>query len=101
VLGDVVYGVPPLTTGDASQLVRDLRAAPVLFGSYGGGPAVDVAALENLVHRGAQLADELPQLAAVKLLPCIVSPTGVSVGGARVAVAPTAEQRDSLARALG
>ena len=101
VLGDVVYGVPPLTTGDASQLVRDLRSAPVLFGSYGGGPAVDVAALENLVHRVAQLADELPQLASVKLLPCIVSPTGVSVVGARVVVAPTAEQRDSLARALG
>ena len=42
-LGDMVYRVPPLTTVDASAMVRDLRAAPVLFGRH-GAPGVDVAA---------------------------------------------------------
>ena len=34
-LGDIVYRVPPLTTVDASAMVRDLRAAPTLFGRHG------------------------------------------------------------------
>ena len=34
-LGDTVYRVPPLTTVDASAMVRDLKAAPVLFGRHG------------------------------------------------------------------
>ncbi|HIT74210.1 MAG TPA: GNAT family N-acetyltransferase [Candidatus Avipropionibacterium avicola] len=100
-LSDVVFAVPPLTTADARQMVRDLKAAPVLFGSYGGSPAVDVNALEELVHRVTQMADALPQLALLRLAPCIVSPSGINVVGARVVVAPTAEQRDSLARSLG
>ncbi len=99
-LADVVFGVPPLTTTDAQQMVRDLKAAPVLFGSYGGSPAIDVGALEDLIHRVTQMADELPQLALLRLAPCIASPSGINVVGARIVVAPTAEQRDSLARSL-
>ncbi|MGD7705607.1 GNAT family N-acetyltransferase [Microlunatus sp. Y2014] len=100
-LSDVVHRVPPLTTVDAAAMVRDLRSAPVLFGSYGGMPPVDVGALEDLLHRVAQLADALPQLAHVQLVPCIVSPEGVSVVRARVVVAPTGDQRDPGARSLG
>lgn len=99
-LSDVVFGVPPLTTTDAQQMVRDLKAAPLLFGSYGGSPAIDVSALEDLIHRVTQMADELPQLALLRLAPCIASPSGINVVGARIVVAPTAEQRDSLARSL-
>ena len=33
-LGDTVYRVPPLTTVDAAAMVRDLRAAPTLFGQH-------------------------------------------------------------------
>ena len=61
-LGDVVYRVPPLTTADAAVMVRDLRAAPVLFGRH-GSPGVDVVAVQDLLHRVAQLADDLPQVA--------------------------------------
>lgn len=100
-LSDVVYGVPPLTTVAAAQMVRDLKSAPVLFGSYGGSPAVKVEALEELLHRVAQLADAVPQLALVRLAPCIVSPVGVNVVGARIEVAPTSDQRDPFARSLG
>ena len=58
-LGDVAYGVPPLTDVDVSELVRTARAAPRLFG-YRGLPALDVAALEDLIARVAVLADDLP-----------------------------------------
>ncbi len=98
-LGDTVHRVPPLTTADAAAMVRDLRAAPTLFGRN-GSPGVDVAAVQDLLHRLAQLADDLPQLASVTLSPVIASLSGVQVLGARVLTAPTGDQRDPMARTL-
>ena len=98
-LGDTVYRVPPLTTVDASAMVRDLKTAPVLFGRH-GAPGVDVAGIEDLLHRLAQLADAIPQLASVTLSPCIASLNSVSVLGAQILIAPTADRRDPLARML-
>jgi acyl-CoA synthetase (NDP forming) len=98
-LGDTVYRVPPLTTVEAVEMVRELKAAPTLFGRH-GAPAVDVAAIEDLLHRVAQLSDAIPQLASVTLRPCVASVSSISVLGARVFIAPTADQRDPLARVL-
>jgi acyl-CoA synthetase (NDP forming) len=98
-LGDTVYRVPPLTTVDAAAMVRDLRAAPTLFGRH-GRPGVDVASVQDLLHRLAQLADDLPQLAAVTLSPCVASVSGTSVLGARIFIAPTDDRRDPMARTL-
>ena len=79
--------MPPLTTVDAAAMVRDLRAAPTLFGRH-GAPGVDVAGIEDLLHRVAQLADDIPQLASVTLSPCIASLNSVAVLGARVLSRP-------------
>ncbi len=98
-LGDVVYRVPPLTTADAAAMVRDLRAAPVLFGRH-GSPGVDTAAIQTLLHRVAQLADDLPQVARLTLHPCIASTSGIVVLGAEIHIAPTADHRDPRARVL-
>jgi acyl-CoA synthetase (NDP forming)/RimJ/RimL family protein N-acetyltransferase len=98
-LGDTVYRVPPLTKVDAAEMVRELKAAPTLLGRY-GAPRVDLAGIEDLLHRVAQLADAIPQLASVTLRPCVASVSSISVLGARVFIAPTADQRDPLARVL-
>ena len=98
-LGDQAFRVPPLTTVDAAAMVRDLRAAPTLFGQH-GAPGVDVARVEELLHRVSQLADELPQLSWLLLTPCIATRNGLSVLGARIEIAPTGDQRDPLARTL-
>jgi len=98
-LGDIVYRVPPLTTVEAGQMVRELKAAPTLFGRH-GAPGVDVTGVEDLLHRVAQLADAIPQLASLTLRPCVASVNSISVLGGRVFVAPTADQRDPLARFL-
>ena len=98
-LGDTVYRVPPLTTADAAAMVRDLRAAPTLFGRH-GSPGVDIACIEDLLHRVAQLSDEIPQLASVALTPCVASVSSIAVLGARVVVAPTDDRRDPMARTL-
>jgi acyl-CoA synthetase (NDP forming)/RimJ/RimL family protein N-acetyltransferase len=98
-LGDVVHRVPPLTTVDAAGMVRGLRAAPLLFGRE-GAPGVNVPAVEDLVHRVAQLADDLPQLASLTLSPCVASLRGLAVLGASIRLAPTDDQRDPMARVL-
>ena len=98
-LGDTVYRVPPLTAVDAADMVRELKAAPTLLGRH-GAPGVDIAGIENVLQRAAQLADAIPQLASVTLRPCVASVSSISVLGARVFVAPTADQRDPLARVL-
>jgi acyl-CoA synthetase (NDP forming) len=98
-LGDTVYRVPPLTTVDAAEMVRELKAAPTLVGRQ-GAPGVDIAGIEDLLHRVAQLSDAIPQLASVTLRPCVASVNSISVLGARVFIAPTADQRDPLARVL-
>jgi len=98
-LGDQAFRVPPLTTMDAAAMVRDLRAAPTLFGQH-GAPGVDVGRVEDLLHRVAQLADELPQLSWLLLTPCIANRSGLSVLGARIEIAPAGDQRDPLARVL-
>lgn len=98
-LGDVVYRVPPLTTVDAAGMVRALKAAPLLFGRD-GTPGVDVPAVEDLLHRVAQLADDLPQLARLTLSPCVASIGGIAVLGASIRLAPTDDQRDPMARVL-
>lgn len=97
-LGDVSYRVPPLTTVDAAAMVRDLKAAPTLFGRH-GSPGVDVGAVEDLLHRVSQLADALPQLSSLLLTPCIAARSGISVLGARITVAPSGS-RDPHAREL-
>ena len=95
-LGDIAYGVPPLTDVDVAELVRTPRAAPRLFG-YRGLPALDVAALEDLVARVSVLADALPELASLELNPVVVSRDGLAVLGAYAAVAP-ADRADATRR---
>ncbi|KRD44936.1 GCN5 family acetyltransferase [Cellulomonas sp. Root930] len=95
-LGDIAYGVPPLTDVDVAELVRTARAAPRLFG-YRGLPALDVAALEDLIARVAVLADDLPELRSLELNPVVVSEHGAVVLGARVAVS-RADRADATRR---
>ena len=89
-LGDHAFRILPLSDLDAAELVRTVRAAPLLFG-YRGTEPVDVAALEQLLLRVGRLADDLPEVAELELNPVIVAPSGTSVlrATARIAV-PTA-----------
>ena len=80
-------------------MVRDLRAAPVLFGRH-GSPGVDVEAVQDLLHRVAQLADDLPQVASLTLHPCIASHDRPLRARRPDPLAPTADHRDPRARTL-
>jgi acyl-CoA synthetase (NDP forming) len=75
----------PLTGADADELIRSVRAAPLLPGQR-GGPAVDVAGLRDVLLRVSKLADDLPQVAELELGPVLARPGGVSAVAARVRV---------------
>jgi acetyl coenzyme A synthetase (ADP forming)-like protein len=97
--GDQTLRVLPITDVDASELVRDLRSSPLLFG-YRGAPAVNVAALENLLLRVGRLAEDIPEIAEMDLNPVIVSPTGVIVVDAKLRLAPSGGEDDPTVRRL-
>ncbi len=66
-VGDRVYRIPPISALDAAETVRSIKAAPLLFG-YRGSEQVDVAAVEDLIRRVAQLKIDLPQVSQLDLM---------------------------------
>jgi acetyl coenzyme A synthetase (ADP forming)-like protein len=98
-LRDRAFRILPLTDVDAAELVRSLRASPLLFG-YRGSPPVAVTALEDVLERVARLAATVHQVAELDLNPVIVSPSGVAIVDARVRVLPVAPAPDELVRRM-
>lgn len=73
ILGDVVFGLAPLTDAEALGLWQRLRARAVLAGAR-GRPAVDMAALARLTRRvGVLLAGE-DRLSEIDLNPVVATP---------------------------
>jgi acyl-CoA synthetase (NDP forming)/RimJ/RimL family protein N-acetyltransferase len=65
-LGDRSYRIPPITDVEAQSMVREIKAAPLLFG-YRGSERVDVARVEDLLQRTAQLKNDLPEVVSLEL----------------------------------
>jgi acyl-CoA synthetase (NDP forming) len=82
-LRDVAVALAPLNPDLADQMVRSLRAAPLLFGAR-GRPPLDVAAAARVAADLSQLAAGWPDLAEVEINPLLVSRTGVVALDARV-----------------
>jgi len=97
-LGDVCYGIPPLTDVDVATLIRMPRAAPRLFGYRGLAP-MDHAALEDLVARVAALAEDIPEIRSLELHPVVVGLHSLHVLAARVQLA-AASRADGMRRVL-
>jgi acyl-CoA synthetase (NDP forming)/RimJ/RimL family protein N-acetyltransferase len=88
VLGDRAARLAPLTDSDAEQMISGVRASQLLFG-HRGSPAVDTAALADLLLRVSRLADDLPEVAELDLNPVIARPDGAHVVDVRIRIAPT------------
>lgn len=98
-LGDTAHRLVPTTDRDAAELIRSIRAAPVLFGWRGSDP-VDTAALEELLLRLSRLVDDHPEVVSVALEPVVVAPHGLTVLGASVRLAPPPARSDLGPRRL-
>ncbi|MFF3371656.1 GNAT family N-acetyltransferase [Streptomyces sp. NPDC002680] len=84
-MADVAHRVTPLSDRDAREMVRSLRAAPLLDGRA-GGPGVDLAALEETVLRISAMVEDLPEIEALELRPVRLLPPGDGVSVARATV---------------
>ncbi|MER5985851.1 GNAT family N-acetyltransferase [Streptomyces sp. NPDC001787] len=98
-LGDTAHRLVPATDRDAAELIRSIRAAPVLFGWRGSAP-VDTAALEELLLRVSRLVDDHPEVVSVALEPVVVATHGLTVLGASVRIAPPPARTDLGPRRL-
>jgi acetyl coenzyme A synthetase (ADP forming)-like protein len=87
VLNDMAFRITPLTDADAAEMVRAIRAWPLLNG-YRGRPPADVPAIEDLLLRVSRLVESVPQIAEMDLNPVMVYPAGqgIAVVDVRVAV---------------
>jgi acyl-CoA synthetase (NDP forming)/RimJ/RimL family protein N-acetyltransferase len=94
-VGDRVYRIPPISGLDAAETVRSIKAAPLLFG-YRGSEQVDVAAVEELIRRVAQLKIDLPQVCQIDLMLVHAMAEGVSVLHASGRVQQVADARSDL-----
>lgn len=90
VIGDMQFGLVPLTDGDADRLVARTRLSRLLSG-YRGRPAADGRSLAELLLRLSQLADAVPAVLELDLNPVMVLPDGQGcvIVDARVRIAPT------------
>jgi hypothetical protein len=91
-LADKSYRIPPLGQRDAAAMVREIKSSPMLFG-YRGMEVVDVAEVERLIRRVAQLQNDLPQVSSLELSLVLANAQGASVLTASARVDPVADAR--------
>ncbi|WP_156825152.1 GNAT family N-acetyltransferase [Elioraea tepidiphila] len=87
VLGDQAVGLPPLNLALAGELIGRSRVA-ALLGGYRDRPAVDRAALAEVLARISQLAVDWPEIAALDVNPLMAGPSGVMAVDAWIALDP-------------
>ena len=97
-LADRAARLAPLTDADADELIRSIRAAPLLLGRP-GAPGADLAALRDLLLRVSRMADDLPQIAELELSPVFARPDGAQAVDARIRLR-AAEPADAHLRRL-
>lgn len=83
VLKDVVLRVAPVDRPGAEEMVKSIRAYPILKGIRGEKPA-DLEALTEMIVNFSHLPFLYPDLKEVDLNPVFVFPTGVLVGDVRM-----------------
>jgi acetate---CoA ligase (ADP-forming) len=82
-IGGAGFRIAPLTDADAEELVLEGKAGQLVRG-FRGSPPADAAALVDLVHRLAHLAEEFPEVAELDLNPVLAQPRGCVAVDARV-----------------
>jgi acyl-CoA synthetase (NDP forming) len=74
-MGDVRFGVTPLTDRDAKELITGIRGYSLLKG-FRGKPPADIEALEETLLRVSRLVEEIPEIGDLELNPIITRPPG-------------------------
>jgi acyl-CoA synthetase (NDP forming) len=84
-LGDVAFGLQPLTDTDADAIVEEVRFTKLLRGFRGSAPA-DIAAVKDALLRLSTLLTLCPEIREIDINPLKVREQGVVALDARVRV---------------
>ena len=84
-IGEARFRLAPLTDVDAAALVHGGKAGRLVAG-FRGRPAVDAAALVDLLGRLSRLGEDLPELAELDLNPVLALAEGYVAVDARIRV---------------
>lgn len=87
VLGDVSFRLAPLTLGDAQNMVKEIKAFPLLRGVR-GEEGVDIGAIEDILLTISQMAVDFPEIEEADIGPILVYNKGALVVDMRLALAP-------------
>ena len=91
-LQDRAFRIPPLAEHDAQDMVREIKASPLLFG-YRGSDIVDVGEVERILRRIAQLQHDVPQIRSLALPLVLAGEHGAAVLGASIRIEPMVDPR--------
>jgi len=83
VFKDVSFRVTPVDKIDASEMIKEIKAYPILTGIRGERPK-DIDALIDLILKISKLSDEIPEIKELDLNPVFVYDQGTSVVDARM-----------------
>lgn len=75
ILGDIQFGITPLTDRDATEMIRGIKGYRLLTG-YRGHPPADLDALEETLLRVSRLVEEIPEINELDLNPIFALPPG-------------------------
>ena len=90
VMKDVSFRVAPITLSEAHDMIREIRAFPILDGAR-GRPKADLNALADAIVRLAALAVDLKdQVGEIDINPLFVMPAGQGVIAADALIKPPA-----------
>ncbi|HTY47623.1 MAG TPA: acetate--CoA ligase family protein [Methanomassiliicoccales archaeon] len=79
IMKDVAQRVTPIANEEMDEMVRSIRAYPILAGARGRRPA-DMAALKNVIARVAQAAEDFPEILELEINPVILMDEGEGCG---------------------
>ena len=95
VLKDVAFRIVPLEPRDAAQMVREIKALPVLQGARGAAPA-DLGAIEAMLLRVSAFMAAHPEVAELDLNPVFAYAEGAVAVDARIVLAAPGAEREAL-----
>jgi acetyl-CoA synthetase (ADP-forming) len=83
VLKDVSFRIVPVSRRDAQEMIREIKGYPILEGYRGQEPA-NISALEELIFKVSQFAEQNPQIKELDLNPVFAYKDKVIAVDARI-----------------
>ncbi|MFX0142382.1 MAG: acetate--CoA ligase family protein [Candidatus Hodarchaeota archaeon] len=80
---DVSFRVCPITEFDANEMIKDIKAFPLLDG-FRGAPKADINILVDILLKTCKLSLDIPEIDQIDLNPIIALQKGAAVVDARI-----------------